>query len=343
MVLFKLESMLPICHRILFLDLRPYRFRDKKEDLFKMKLSKTSKTTYWQQPHVTVEFLPAFSNKLSYYRQMICNDMATAFNTLTDNINRAVDAEEKQYHTYWLLHKGVEEKIRQVREEIDQRDYKFVYLSTESEMRKTNPSHTEETWIYQLMKLELLALYLNLFHTYGQYLEEEMPTEEQLYYIFFGEQAPNPSYFRIAEKIVSPLVPVDKVKAVGFAPVRDDLNGGETEKMSYGHLRSPDRFADIEQRLFEYEIIDTNYHFIKNRKQSNHTLLAAVYRELINRNYFNRHVLRSRKRLSDNDIRIYLDKRYAVDLSQQFRKLTEGQREFARLKLPWLERILFIP
>jgi hypothetical protein len=139
---------------------------------------------------------------------------------------------------------------------------------------------------------------------------------------------------------VLPLKPAKEKIINEFRPVKGDIRDNLLSKADYGIVKNPDRFAAVEERLVEYDIIDDSYHFIKNKKQSNHTLLAAVYRELIDKNYFRRNIIGTAKKYTDTDIRKYLDERYGTDTSQQFRKLTNEQREQAKRKLPWVEKII---
>jgi len=123
----------------------------------------------------------------------------------------------------------------------------------------------------------------------------------------------------------------------------DDIDSRVKTKTDYSYVKNPRLFAEVETRLFEYSIIDTQYYFIKSKKQSNHTLLAAVYHMLIDKNYFRRNILGSKDKIRDKDIRQYLDSRYATDTSQQFRKMNPELLEKASRKLPWLINIVKIP
>ncbi|NCC73650.1 MAG: hypothetical protein EOM06_09660 [Sphingobacteriia bacterium] len=338
-----MESTLLIYDNILFLELRPYRHRERRQDFFKKLLSALESTRYQYQPFREVNFLPPYSPKLSYYHRLISNEAAAFFNHLNRLMQQTIDEEEKIYHVYTALNKVVGEKLKQTASEINRLKYNLDDIIPGSDCRLKNPVHAEESYIFQLMKLHLIVLYLNIQDTFGDFLQQEKYDEKNLYFIFFAEKMPEPSFIQKAETIITPILSTSKKKQKQFDPVRDDLPSRMKSKMDYSFVRNPERFAEIESRLYEYEIIDLDYHFIRNKKQRNHTLLAAIYRELIDKNYFRRNIIKSKAKIKDHDIRQYLDTRYATDTSQQFRKLTERQRNFAQLKLPWMEKILRIP
>lgn len=338
-----MENTLQIFHRILFLDLRPCECRNRVQDYFKSQAAGMDTNRYTLQPLWETSFLPPYTPKLKYYHKLIVNEAAGYFNHLSQLIQQAADDEEKWYHTYTALHKVVGEKLKQVADEINRLDYRFGYILPGSSYRQQNALHAEESWIFQLLKVQLIALYLNIHEAFGKFSKEGKPDEKEVYYSFFSEEKPEPGYLKKAETIVPPITPVPEKDIKRFVPVRDNLVTRGMTKVDYSFVRSPDRFAEIETRLYEYEIINAEYHIIPNKKQSNHTLLAAVYREMIDKNYFRRNILKSKEKVKDIDIRKFLDVRYATDTSQQFRKLKPEQVEFARNKLPWLEKIVRIP
>ncbi len=338
-----MELTLHTYHSILFLELRPYRHRERLQDYFKKLLAGFGHTHYQYQPLWEVKFLPPYSPKLSYYQRLISNEAAAFFNQLNRMMQQATDEEQKTYHVYTAMNKVVGEKLKQTASEVNRLDYSLSNVLPGSDCRLKNPVHAEESFIFQLLKLHLIALYLNIQDTFGDFVQEDKYDEEGMYFVFFGEEKPELSFLQKAEAIVIPIIPAIRNVKRQFVPVHDDHQSRMLTKMDYSYVRNAERFAEIETRLYEYEIIDEDYHFIKNKKQRNHTLLAAVYQELIDKNYFRRNILKSTDKIKDNDIRQYLDARYATDTSQQFRKLTEEQRNFAKLKLPWLESIFRIP
>jgi hypothetical protein len=86
-------------------------------------------------------------------------------------------------------------------------------------------------------------------------------------------------------------------------------------------------------------LIDIDYNFIKNKKESNSRNLAAIVQVLIDKNYFRRNILGSSDQFKDNDIREYLENRYNTDLKQQFRRLTNEQKEATLTKYHWLDKL----
>jgi hypothetical protein len=229
--------------------------------------------------------------------------------------------------------------LRHVATETERLDYRREYINPDGDHRLKEVHLAEETYIYYYLKTELIALYLNIQEAFGHHLNEELKDEAEIYLVYFREAVPAIPLIKRAETIVLPLKLSKEKTAVEFRPVKADVRSLLQSKANYEIVKYPDHFAVVESRLYEYEIIDGDYCFIMNKKRSNKTLLAAVYRELIDKNYFRRNILGSTKKYSDTDIRQYLDERYATDTSQQFRKLTDQQKEKAKMKLPWIEKI----
>ncbi len=338
-----MENTLRTYHSILFLELRPYQHRDKAQAYFKKLFAEQEPVRYHHQPLWDVHFLPPYTDKLKYYHRLIVNEATSFYNELGYLIKQASDDEEKEYHLFVAMQKLVSEKLKQTAAEINRLDYRLPYILPGSDYRLKNPVHAEESFIFQLMKVYLTALYLNIQDGFGQHSHTNKYDITDIYFIWFGEQKSEPSFLKKAETIVTPVVPAAVKDKRAFNAVKDDITSGVRTKLDYSFIRNPERFADIETRLYEYEIIDVDYHFIRSKKQSNHTLLAAVYRELIDKNYFRRNILKSKEKIKDIHIREYLDARYFVNTSQQFRKLKETDRNQARLKLPWLEKVVKIP
>lgn len=186
----------------------------------------------------------------------------------------------------------------------------------------------------------MVQLYLDLQDSFEAYLTTHKLDEEEVYLTHFKEMAPDPSFIKESARIELPLKKEAKSKQeTAFRPIYDDLKPVINSQADYASILNPQQFADCEKKLYEYGIIDIEYSFLKNKKQSNHSLLAAVYKVWIANNYFRRNIIGTSKKLSDLDIRKYLDERYTVDTSQQFRRITEEQIEKAKNKLPWLDKI----
>ena len=338
-----MENTLKLYHRILFLDLRPHRHRDDKQDVYRELLAIQSIEHYQFQPAREVAFFKPHTPRTTWYRNLIHHEAISYYNEINLLMAAAQDDTEKRFHVYTALSKEVGEKLRQVAAETERLDYRLEYINPEGNHRLKEIHIAEETYIFQYLKTELIALYLNIQEAFKDYLNEEIKDEAWIYLAYFGEAIPAKPLLKSAETIVLPLKPAKEKTTTEFRPVKADIRDNLLSKADYGIVKNPDRFAAVEEQLVEYDIIDDSYHFIKNKKQSNHTLLAAVYRELIEKNYFRRNIIGSAKKYTDSDIRKYLDERYGTDTSQQFRKLTNQQREQARRKLPWVEKIVKLP
>jgi len=286
-----------------------------------------------------VDFFKPHTPRTTWFRNLIHHEAVVYYNEINLLMAAAKDDTEKRFHVYTALHQVVGEKLRHVATETERLDYKLEYINPNGIHRLKEVHLAEETYIYYYLKTELIALYLNIQEAFGHHLNEELKDEAEIYLVYFREAVPAIPLIKRAETIVLPLKPSKEKTTTEFHPVIGDVRSPRLSKANYEIVKYSDQFAVVEAQLYEYEIIDGDYCFIRNKKQSNKTLLAAVYRELIDKNYFRRNILGSTKKYTDTDIRLYLDERYATDTSQQFRKLTDQQKEKAKRKLPWLERI----
>ena len=240
---------------------------------------------------------------------------------------------------FTTLTKVLTDKLGQIASEIERLNYSITNIDEKQVNKPIHLTLSEETYIYQYLMLQLIQLFLNIQEAFEEYLSGDKIEEEDIYLKFFNEIPPNPSFIKECEKLKIPIPIRKKEKETHFNPICQDIFPVMKSKASYSIIYNPGLFADVERKLYEYEIIDLDYKFIKNKIQSNSTLLAAVYKVLIENNYFRKKILGTRKSYSDLDIRKYLDERYSTDTSQQFRRIKNEEIEGAKIKLPWLEKI----
>ncbi len=75
----------------------------------------------------------------------------------------------------------------------------------------------------------------------------------------------------------------------------------------------------------------------QDKAKSHNRLMASVYPVIVEAGVFGKHFIGSKQPIKSTDIRAWLNRRYETNLSQEFRKLTPEDHEFARIKLPFLD------
>ena len=108
-----------------------------------------------------------------------------------------------------------------------------------------------------------------------------------------------------------------------FIVLEEDFRDKKSGSLSYDDIKEPNRFKYIEEILFEDSIIDSNYNFLE--KKGNKKTLAIITRFMINEKYFRPNNFKHRANFKDYHYRQYLDNRYNVDTSQQFKRIKDDE------------------
>lgn len=122
-----------------------------------------------------------------------------------------------------------------------------------------------------------------------------------------------------------------------FAPNQSDFKGKSKSPVQFSDIRNVELFSKFEMELFQSQIIDDNYNFQK--KRGNKEMLAALYHILIQKNYFRKVNYKNGRDFDDWHYRQYLDHRYTVDTSQQFRKCSQNDIEGFKYGHTWIDNI----
>ncbi len=334
-----MSKALELYNDILFLNHRPWIFGKQSDTKFKQLLSDVKKEYYSTQPNYEIDFIKPLSNIRKYYHAIIEHEAIKYLNGLHSDISEALNKNEKSYLVHFALTKTLSQKIKETAQVIQERKYSPGQFDLSKQNKPTDNSRADESYILHLQKHQLVRLIMEVQDSYTDLLKDEPLTQEEIYYKYFNEAAPDRSFIIDCENIATPIKQKEVKEEALFKPFYKDLKPILKSKADYEIVFKPELFGSIESKLYEYGIIDIEYYFLKNKKQSNHSLLAAVYHVLIDNNYFRRNIIGTNDKYTDLDIRKYLDERYSVDTSQQFRRLTKKQIEEAKIKLPWLDNI----
>lgn len=126
---------------------------------------------------------------------------------------------------------------------------------------------------------------------------------------------------------------------IEFLPRQSDFRGTGRSPVSYSDIRKPDLFSKFEIDLFESGLIDEKYNFTD--KHGNKNFLAALYKILIAKRYFREINSSNGKSFEPHHFRQYLDHRYSVDTTQQFKNCTSKQIDSFKYKYNWVQNIDF--
>jgi len=326
---------LDLYHDILFLSLRPLRNRETQQNTYKELIIDIKEESYKVQPLFEIKFQKKHTDKSIYYQTLIKNEAIRYYNVVHEFITNSIDDDTKRLWVKTILQNEMSTKLYEVDNEIKRLEYNIENTYS----RQSNPLIAEETFVYHYLKTNIILLYLNIQEAFSGYLLCDRLDEEDIYLKFFNEHKPERSFFEKANIITQPLKPIQTKEFNSFKPIRGEVKPLSNLIASYDAILNQTKFSEVESKLYEYEIIDLDYNFKKSKKNSNTLLLAAIYKVLIQNNYFRKRVIGSHNAIKDIDIRKYLDNRYYADTSQQFRKITNEQIENAKVKLPWLDNI----
>lgn len=335
-----MDNKLKLYNDILFGKQRPFRNRNIPQIKFRELTKEIKERYYSHQPLYKVDFFSPHTDKAEYYRKLISNEAIRYFNHITEKVGNAIGEDVKTLWVRNTLNNIIEDKLRQVNDEIERLAYPISNIDPTGSHRLKETNLSEETYIFQYLKVQLIQLFLDIQENFKDYVDDDIFSETDIYLRFFNEAAPHPSFLKEAPKINPPKELPPPEKEILFEPIHGDIRPINSSKATYDTIiYKPQLFGEIEKRLYEYNIIDINSRFIPNRKSSNHRLLAAVIHELIQNGYFRRNIIGTHKKYTDIDIRKYIDERYLTNTHQQFRRLTTEHIEFAKEKLLWLDKI----
>ncbi len=111
--------------------------------------------------------------------------------------------------------------------------------------------------------------------------------------------------------------------SIKFSPIEKDFRGVYGGQLSYDDIKDVKKFKYLEEKLFEDNIINKDYTVQKIKGNKNN--LAAIYKFMIREGYFAKINYKRRDNFKEYHYRQYLDHRYDVDTTQQFKKITDEQ------------------
>lgn len=328
---------LELYHNILLID-RPW-LSSNSDQKYQQLLQAVPKENYAQQPLYELNFQKPLTSKRKYYHVLIDNEARRYINTIHSLAHHASNENEKKYWIHNTLTKKLKDKFVETDKVISSNQFFFAIIDDRLQTAK----HKDDAYVIQLLKYELIRIYLEVQDNYPAYLKEDPLTEADLLTTYFhSEEAPQKSFIAPAPdyklpKNSQPLVVQEVVK---FQPIKADIRTVPNGILKYTDLiANQDKFAAFEIELFHQGLINQQYEFTKKHGQVSE--LAAAYHVLIKKKYFNQFYFPGRKKVTDLHIRKFLNHRYQAKIDKEFRNFKEGKalEQFLPSK-PWLTLIL---
>ncbi len=335
---------LKLYNDILFLSLRPWNFGKQSDIKFKQLLLEVKKQYYTRQPIYEVKFVKPLSNIRKYYHAIIEYEAIQYLNYLHADITAALSDAEQHYLIHIALNKVISQKIKEVALVIQERAYTPEQFDLSQQPKFNDPSIANESYILHLLKYHLVRLIMEIQDSYQNYLREDALSPDEIYYKYFNETAPESAYIIEAENYPNTAQAVPRAQQKNSKPafksIRDDIWEDGKNIYTYNQLiTNASRFAQIEEQLYENEIIDSNYQFID--KHGMKKFLSAYYHQLLRKGYFRKRILPGNIIVKNLDARKFLDHRYKTNVDKQFRiwdNDQEGLLKFIETNY-WLDNI----
>ena len=338
---------LTLFNKILFLDLRPWKNRSFTDDKFKTLFDKLQKVHFSFQPLYELTFPKPLTAKRKYYQLLIDSEVIQYLNNLYSIITSATNESEKFYWLHSTLTKVLVQKFKEVSKTINDNQYFLDSLNSKLKDKNIDSKTQDEIYIIQLLKAQLIRMYLEIQNGFTKLLTFDALSENEILELYFTDPSPDKSYLIDAANLNLNLnlVPAttlykDKPSNVQFKAITDDIRKAKKGILDYKTIiKNPERFASIEEQLFNEDLIDLNYNF--NDKHGQKQLMAAIYQKLIMKGYFNKKAFQPLKDIKHVDIRKFLDHRYNTNLDKQFRTWGNSPTELADFveKTFWIDNL----
>ena len=373
-----MENLLSIPNAILFGSLRPWTLSNKGEEKFQHLLNHQLRSVRHNVSDFFTHAITAFKHLQISTEQENVNEFETLAQTIQDIVdaNRFLLIQlpvffNKKTEFYSLLIKNELIGILSVtQDQLKNADeiaikYKLYHLFERIEgllSRMSEHTMNDKTNLFVLdtLKLSLFNLHMELVRHYSSYLDFEILSEGELLYLvcpdFETEKdektgiAPiihtflTESKTRISVEEQAVIKKTEEKEVHNsenkvFIPRQSDFRGAGISPVSYADIRDVSAFTEFEKDLFESNIINEEYEYQK--KRGNKEVLAAIYKILIQKNYFRKKNSKNGREFDEFQYRQYLDNRYKVNTAQQFTKCSQDDIQKFKQKHYWIDNIAY--
>jgi hypothetical protein len=276
--------------------------------------------------------IPVFYSKTSeFYYYLINNEYNRIRNAITYNVKNSTDEIDSVFHVVNLL---------------DNLEYLFEQFNEKKYDDKIS------LYVLNAMKLTLFRLYEEIKIVFPSYIGSEALTENEIINFIapdFEANKNNPdtidytiSQYLSAKKpedqkdIVTEKKELKPDKPI-FILNKSDFRSGFKGKLSFDDIRNIQLFSEMEKNLYDHDFIDLNYNF--TNKHNKKKEFAAIIKILISKKYFRESNFKHHHKFKDFEYRQYLDHRYNVDTSQQFRKCNPEEIDSITKANFWIDNL----
>ncbi|MFZ4399910.1 MAG: hypothetical protein ACOYO1_07750 [Bacteroidales bacterium] len=276
--------------------------------------------------------IPEFFNKASeFYFYLIQNECIRIRAAIATSISKSKTNIDSEYQVVSLL-ENLEYTIEQI-------------------ALKTNNDRLS-LYVLNAVKLSLFSLYEEIKIVFPDFIGSEALTEYEIINFIvpdfeINKNIPDTLAFTFSQflsskekekKIVPSVSEVEKKnEKPEFIPNKSDFRTGYKGKLSFDDIRNVELFSEVEKKLYDNEYINLEYNF--TNKHNKKKELAAIFKILISKKYFRDKNFKHHNKFRDADYRQYLDHRYNVDTSQQFRKCTPVDIDSITNSIFWLDNL----
>ena len=323
---------LSVFHDLLFLGLRPWNNRSLPEAKFKELVREVNNEVYNHQPKYKVAFSNPLNAKRKYYSLIIANGAIHFLNHLKNEVDAALNDNERLYLVAQQAIKPLAQKLKEANNIIEERQLHWSEIKGTAHLSISDAAQADEAYIIQLVKYNLLFMYLEIQNSFPQFLNDDALSADELHQKFFTEQELQSDIIINADQINLP-TPASQVKAdphaITFERKAFDFNDPPKGVLPYTKVvRNEQRFAAFEEELFLHNLIDKDYNFIDDH--GNKQLLAAAIQAIIAKNYFLERNFVKLRAMQPVDIRKFIDHRYTTSIDKQFRNWSNDTNALAQ-------------
>lgn len=317
-----MNNTLELYHNILLVQ-QPWLDNTTTEQKFQQMLHELPKENLAQQPLYELVFPKPLTSKRKYYHLLFANEANRYINNLHTLMNQAGD-DEKKFWIHDTLTKKLKDKLNQTETVICNNNFQLAIVADKSSDKK----QADDAYTIQYLKYQLIRLYLEIQNSFSVFVKEDLLTEEDIHSLYFSETPPQTSFIVEAAPLNLPKPATSiavKDQEPQFNAIKADIRGEQKNILTYTEIiAKPDRFALVEEELFNTGLIDSQYGFIK--KHGNVEKMAAVYHIIIQKKHFNPFSFRGgKKKITDLHIRKFLNSRYAANIDKEFRNFKKKE------------------
>jgi len=256
--------------------------------------------------------------KRRYYYYLIQRQAALFYNAFVTNIQESLNQNEAYYWVQYSLDRVLDGYLREVNRQIENNGW-YASLVRLTGTAAQQPS-AEAAYVLQLLKYNLMALYLNVQHLGKAYLDALPLTPDELYEKYFDEATHTAMQINRVVTDVPTLTPIPEPPHTSFTPQSRDIRNPAAKVLAFDTVVADrEKFARFETALYEHQIIDSQYSFVGTH--GNLQLLIVVYLLMLQKGCFAQRLFPKNKPLSPLDVRRFLDHRYQTNTEKDFRRL----------------------